>query len=66
MKISAEKIKHLMGAMLITQSELANKANVSRSTINATLLKGTCSTQTAGKIAIALGVEPVDIIETEG
>lgn len=65
MKISKNKILRLMGANLMTQARLANAAAVSRATINATLGKGSCSPETAGKIAKALGVSPVDIIETE-
>lgn len=65
MKISATRIKKLMGAGLMNQGQLAQAAGVSRVTINTALLKGSCSTQTAGKIAKALGVAPVDIIEKE-
>ena len=65
MDISPAKIKHMMGANLMTQIDLAKAANVSRVTVNRTLLKGSCSPETAGKIAKALGVAPVDIIETE-
>lgn len=65
MKVSRNKISRLMGANLMTQAGLAKAADVSRATINATLGKGSCSPETAGKIAKALGVAPVDIIETE-
>lgn len=65
MKVSTRKITVLMGAKLLTQRELAELANISRATINATLLKGSCSTQTAGRIARALDVGPAEIIETE-
>jgi DNA-binding XRE family transcriptional regulator len=54
-----------MGTNLMTQGKLADVAGVSRATINTALLKGSCSTQTAGKIAKALGVDPADIIEKE-
>lgn len=65
MEISTTKIKRMMGAHLMTQEGLAKAAGVSRTTINGTLLKGSCSTATAGKIARALGVDPADIIEQE-
>lgn len=65
MNISARKITALMGAKLMTQLALAEAADVSRATINGALLKGSCSIQTAGKIAKALGVDPEDIIEKE-
>ena len=66
MQISKRKISALMNANLMTQLTLAKKAGVSRVTINSTLLKGSCSTETAGKIAKALGVDPIDIIDQEG
>lgn len=63
MKISAKKVKRLMGAKLMTQKELAQVAEVSRATITATLAKGSCSVQTAAKIAKALNVDPMGIME---
>lgn len=65
MKISARKILSMMGANLMTQERLAKAAGVSRTTVNTALLKGSCSTQTVGKIAKALGVDPAEIIEME-
>ena len=65
MQVSTRNIKFLMGSKLLTQGELAELAKVSRATINMALLEGSCSTQTAGKIAKALGVDPVEIIEME-
>ena len=65
MEISTKKIKQMMAAKLWTQEQLAEVAEVSRATINSTLLKGSCSTVTAGKIAKALGADPEDIIEKE-
>lgn len=65
MKISTRSIKHIMSVELLTQADLAEKAGVSRATINTALLKGACSTLTIKKIAKALGVEPVVILESE-
>lgn len=65
MKISARKLTALMGAALMTQKDLAQKAGVSRATINGTVQKGSCSIQTADKIAKALGVDPAKIVEME-
>lgn len=65
MNVSTRRIMAFMGANLMTQRSLAESAGVSRATVNNALLKGSCSTETAGKIAKALGVDPVDIIETE-
>lgn len=66
MIINPNRIKCFMGANLMTQEQLAKAAGVSKATVNATLLKGSCSTRTAGKIAKALGVEPAEIVEMEG
>ena len=55
----------MMGAKLMNQEQLAQAAGVSRATVNASLLKGSCSTQTTGKIAKALGVDPAELIEME-
>lgn len=65
MKISPRKINYIMGARLMTQTSLAKESGVSRATINGLLLKGSCSTATAGKIAKALGVDPAEIVERE-
>lgn len=65
MRINSNAIKKMMGANLMTQLALAEAAGVSRVTVNSTLLKGSCSTKTAGKLAKALGVDPVEIIEME-
>ncbi len=65
MRISIKKVKAIMGTQLMTQQALAEVAGVSRATINSTLLKGSCSAQTARKIARALDVSPADIIEQE-
>ena len=64
MTICIRRVMSLMGANLMTQKSLAEISGVSRATINNALLKGSCSTQTVGKIAKALGVDPADIIET--
>ena len=65
MKINTRRIKQRMCANLMTQFQLAEVAGVSRATISCALLKGSCSIQTAGKIAKALGVDPAEIIEME-
>lgn len=65
MKISTRKIKSLMGAALLTQKQLAADAQVSRATLNNALLKGSCSTETVGKVAKALGVSVEQILEDE-
>lgn len=63
LKIYSKKVSVLMAKRLWTQKALAEAAGTNRVTINNALLKGSCSIQTAGKIAKALGVDPIDIIE---
>lgn len=65
MKINTLKIKKIMSKNLLTQSALAEAANVSRITINATLLKGSCSVQTVNKIAKALNVAPEYLVQED-
>lgn len=65
MIVSKKKITALMGSNLMTQKNLAEKAGVCRMTICSTLIRDSCSTATAGKIAKALGVTPAEIIEME-
>lgn len=65
MKVNPKVIKRMMCEKLMTQQDLATVAGVARATINGTLLKGSCSTSTAGKIAKALCVDPAEIIATE-
>lgn len=65
MNINPNTIRHMMGARLMTQGQLAEEAGVARMTINAALRRGTCSTGTARKIAHALKVEPADIVGRE-
>ena len=46
-----------------TQKQLAEKAGVSRVTVNGIKSGRSCSDETAGKIAKALGVDVTEIIE---
>lgn len=65
MKINVKTVRRLMAEHLFTQQGLADAAGVTRATINGTLLKGSCSAPTVGKIAQAFGVKPIEIIEQE-
>ncbi len=57
-KLVTELIKQEM-----TQKQLAEKAGVSRVTVNGIKSGRSCSDETAGKIAKALGVDVTEIIE---
>lgn len=65
MRIDLEKIKELYMQMLLTQTELADKANVSRATVSAVMNRGTCSKGTLIKLANALQVEPQELLMIE-
>ena len=66
MVINSKNIKALMNEQLMIQSELAERAGVSRVTINTALLRGSCSRNTVRRIAKALNVDVEEIIEKEG
>lgn len=57
-KLVTELIKQEM-----TQKQLAEKAGVSRVTVNGIKSGRSCSDETAGKIAKAFGVDVTEIIE---
>ena len=65
MKIKSMKIKIAMVERQLTQQALADAAGVTRATLSGALMKGSCSTTTAVKLAKALGVDPEVIMETE-
>lgn len=66
MKISREKIELLQARKGITQLKLSELSGISRQNLSTVKLRGTCRPETAGKLAHALGVDPADIIESEG
>ncbi|NLJ70690.1 MAG: helix-turn-helix transcriptional regulator [Clostridiaceae bacterium] len=66
MKIDLEKLKELCMIRLLTQTELADKANISRATVSTIMYRGTCSKPTLFKLAKALDVEPVELLKVEG
>lgn len=65
MKVNSKKIRNLMNTNFITQLELAELSGVSRQTINSTLMRNSCSIKTANRIANALNIEPVELVEEE-
>lgn len=62
MEVNTKKIRVLMAYNLLSQSELAKVASLSKSTVNSMLKKGNCSRITVGKVATALSIEPKEII----
>ena len=56
MNISKEKINILLAETGLTQTELAARAQISRTGLSGIIAKGMCRPVTAGKIANAFGV----------
>lgn len=65
MKISRQKIELLQAEKGLTATTLAERSGVSRQNISTLKGRGTCQPWTAQKIALALGVDVVDLIESE-
>lgn len=65
MNVSAIKIESLLAVQGLTKAELAKKAGTSRQSVSTVIRRGTCEPRTAGKLAAALGVDILDIIEQE-
>lgn len=65
MKLKAWKIKLLLAEQELRQSELAEKAGMSRQNLSTILNRGTCSPANAGRIAKALGVDVTEILKEE-
>lgn len=66
MKLNKLKLDLLQAGKGLTCAEVAQKAGMSRQNFSTIRQRGTCNPVTAGKIAAALGVDPVEIIEQEG
>ena len=65
MIINTDKVRILAAQQGTNLSKLAEKAGVSRQTISTTMTRGTCRTETAVKLATALGVEPETLLEAK-
>lgn len=63
MKISREKVNIFMARKQMTVKQLADLYGVSRSRINVILNQREVSVVSAGRMAAALGVDIMDIIE---
>ncbi len=61
MKLNIPAIKRLMAMQRLTQAKLADKAGLSRQSLNGILARGTSTVVNAGKIADALGVDVTEI-----
>lgn len=65
MKISRKKLELAMARSCMTSSELPKAAGIPRPTVQNAVVGKSVRPATIGKIAKALGVDPVEIIEME-
>ena len=65
MKISKQKINTILARQNLTQTELARVMNMSRSNLSAVINGKSVRPKSVSKLATALGVDVLDIIETE-
>lgn len=63
MKVNGTKLELLTAQRGMTFLGLAKKAGLSRQTISATKMRGTCKPETLVKLADALDIDPAEIIE---
>ena len=64
-RINSNRIYLLMAEQEHTQASLAPLCGISRQSICTMLTRGTAAPKSVGKIAKALGVDPIEIIEVE-
>ena len=65
LKISRLKLDALQAEQGLTCGQVAEKAGMSRQNFSTVRTRGTCTAVTLGKIARALGVDPLEIMEQE-
>lgn len=66
MRINAFKLDAILARGCISRAKLAELTGISRQSVSTILLRGTCSTVNAGRIARALGVDVTEIMEDVG
>ena len=65
MRVSRRKVDIIMASRGLTQSKLAEVAKMSRTNLSIIINGKNCRPATITKIAVALGVDAKEIIETE-
>ena len=65
MKISRKAIENIQAEKQLTGTQIAARAGVTRQNISAILRRGTCHPATAGKLAQALGVAVIEILDEQ-
>lgn len=63
MKIDTKRIKAGLADKQMTYSDLAKKSGIPKQSISTVMKRGSCSPITAGKIAKALEIDSMDLIE---
>ena len=66
MKVNRQKLELAMARACLDSAELATVAQMPRPSLNNAISGKSIRPATLGKIAKALGVDPAEIIETEG
>lgn len=65
LRISQDKVQLLMAKKCMNPYDLCSAAEISYASYRRIMVKGGCKIATLGKIAKALGVDVIEIIETE-
>ena len=65
MVISSKKLMIAMAGREMRAADVADEAGLTRHTLSSVMRTGVCRTDTLGKIAHALGVEPKDLVDME-
>ena len=65
MVINRQKLMLAMAGREMRAANVADEAGLSRHTLSDVMRTGKCRTDTLGKIARALGVEPKDLVDME-
>lgn len=66
MMVNSKKLMVSMAKREMRAADVANEAGLSRRTLSSVMQTGVCRTDTLGKIARALGVEPEQLMDMEG
>lgn len=65
MKLKKNKITALIAEQGLTNVELSKRSGISRQSISTIIRRGSCAPINGGKIAKALGVDVLEIMEEE-
>lgn len=63
MKIEVKKIHIFLAEQKMTQLALAKKCGISRQNLSIIIRRGTCTAETAGKLAAGMGIPVSELIK---